>query len=246
MARTERGTACGRIGAWPCMRPSLDSRIRLRAVQCGSKHRSPRSSPYCSIDPKNACYYTTGCVCSLLTMKKAPLICMICITVLLAGCATLFESEPTTAQGETPDEKMARLDEQVAGLKMEQARLQQECDALSKSIQNMTASNQSQLSDLQHQVQAIDAARESDRKAIIDQLSKRIADMMNGRAASSSGSSASSSQKTQTGYEHVVKSGETLSAIATAYKTSVASIMKANNLKTANSIRVGQKLFIPE
>jgi len=47
------------------------------------------------------------------------------------------------------------------------------------------------------------------------------------------------------GREHVVESGHTLSAIASAYGTTVKAIKQANNLKS-DSIYVGQKLFIPE
>ena len=49
-----------------------------------------------------------------------------------------------------------------------------------------------------------------------------------------------------TGIEHVVQPGETLSAIAQAYGVKIDTILKANNIKNANSIRVGQKLFIPD
>ena len=49
----------------------------------------------------------------------------------------------------------------------------------------------------------------------------------------------------ETGYEHVVESGQSLSTIAAAYKVSVSSIKKANNLKS-DGVRVGQKLFIPK
>lgn len=44
---------------------------------------------------------------------------------------------------------------------------------------------------------------------------------------------------------YVVKNGDVLGTIARAHKTTVAEIMKANNLKNPNSIRVGQKLVIP-
>jgi membrane-bound lytic murein transglycosylase D len=44
---------------------------------------------------------------------------------------------------------------------------------------------------------------------------------------------------------HRVRSGDTLSKIADKYGTSVAAIMKANNLRTANRLRVGQRLRIP-
>lgn len=44
--------------------------------------------------------------------------------------------------------------------------------------------------------------------------------------------------------KHSVRKGESLSVIAHRYQTSVASIKKANNLKS-NNIRIGQKLVIP-
>lgn len=50
----------------------------------------------------------------------------------------------------------------------------------------------------------------------------------------------------KTGYTHVVESGQTLSAIAQAYKVNVKSIMKANKIKDPTRIRVGQELFIPD
>ena len=43
---------------------------------------------------------------------------------------------------------------------------------------------------------------------------------------------------------HVVKSGETLGAIALKYKTSVKAVMEKNSIKDARKLRVGQKLVI--
>jgi LysM repeat protein len=48
------------------------------------------------------------------------------------------------------------------------------------------------------------------------------------------------------GYEHVVKVGETLSQIAAAYKVKAQAIIDANNITNPNTVRPGQKLFIPE
>ena len=49
----------------------------------------------------------------------------------------------------------------------------------------------------------------------------------------------------QSGFNHTVAPNQTLSLIAREYKTTVDAIMKANNLKSANQIRVGQVLFVP-
>lgn len=43
---------------------------------------------------------------------------------------------------------------------------------------------------------------------------------------------------------HVVKSGDTLSAIAKKYNTTVANLQKKNNIKNANLIKIGQKITI--
>jgi LysM repeat protein len=50
----------------------------------------------------------------------------------------------------------------------------------------------------------------------------------------------------QTGYNHTVEAGQTLSLIAREYKTTVDAIMKANNLTNAKQLRTGMVLFIPE
>lgn len=48
------------------------------------------------------------------------------------------------------------------------------------------------------------------------------------------------------GVVHIVKKGETLTTIAKSYRVSVPAIKKANNIKDADKIRIGQKLDIPE
>lgn len=44
--------------------------------------------------------------------------------------------------------------------------------------------------------------------------------------------------------QHIVKSGETLSAIATRYRVTISQLMAWNGLKSANLIRVGQSLLV--
>jgi LysM repeat protein len=47
------------------------------------------------------------------------------------------------------------------------------------------------------------------------------------------------------GVMHIVQPGQTLSIIATAYETSVSSILKANGISNADSIKLGQKILVP-
>ena len=46
------------------------------------------------------------------------------------------------------------------------------------------------------------------------------------------------------GFTYTVKKGDTLSGIATRYRVSVKNLMRWNNLRSANSLRIGQKLRI--
>ena len=69
-------------------------------------------------------------------------------------------------------------------------------------------------------------------------------------SATAPAAQANVSSNLEKGYEHIVAPGQTLWTIAKAYrqhgvKVSVEKIRKANNLKSTDSIRVGQKLFIP-
>lgn len=56
----------------------------------------------------------------------------------------------------------------------------------------------------------------------------------------------SSQRRASEGWEHTVSAGDTLSAIASAYGVKQSDIIRENGLKDANSLRVGQKLFIPK
>jgi predicted RNase H-like nuclease (RuvC/YqgF family) len=131
-----------------------------------------------------------------------------------------------------------RLNEKMNGIQLEQQNLAREMDSLRKSPrEDLVVRNR--LDTLDRQVQALSAAREADRKQIVTELSHKVATIVG------SGSSSGRSGAAESGYEHVVGAGQSLSSIAAAYKTSVASIKKANNMKS-DVVRVGQKLFIPK
>ena len=169
--------------------------------------------------------------------------------LLAGGCASLDSQfgaapSPTETAVTQLQQQVTKLEDRIAGLQMEQTRLQQDMQALSQSAQQ-SGGAKTQIAELERRIQALDAAREADKKYIMDALPQKIAAQVNSQAPSSA-SSARNSGAVQEGYEHVVKPGETLSQIASAYKTSVSAILKANALKSANAIRPGQKLFIPE
>ena len=174
---------------------------------------------------------------------KMALMGMAGVLLLLAtgGCVTMVD-QATMAQQQADYDKLCedvqRLTEKINGIQMEQQNLAREIESVQKAPrEDLVVRNR--LDTLDRQVQALGAARESDRKQIVSDLSHKVAAIVGSPSGGHSGSGS------ETGYEHVVEAGQTLSAIAAAYKVSVSSIRKANNLKS-DSVRVGQKLFIPQ
>jgi LysM repeat protein len=74
--------------------------------------------------------------------------------------------------------------------------------------------------------------------SIISEISGKMAKVITEQSKTSSAGTI--------GRYHTVSKGDTLSAIASAYNSNIQVIVKANNLKSANAIRIGQKIFIPE
>lgn len=134
------------------------------------------------------------------------------------------------------EQDLIRLNQQVQTANRDQSSAQQ------AQIQGLNAS----LTDLQQRIRTVDAAREADKKEIVDRLSKQLSDVLSKQQAAARASSSSSRRPiSNEGYEHLVQPGETISAIAKAYNARVEDIVQANNLKSADVLRVGQKLFVP-
>ncbi len=98
---------------------------------------------------------------------------------------------------------------------------------------------------LEARVRALDAARETDKKAIIDQLAKELASMSGSHGKTTTANPPKNADTTSDDHSvHVVQSGETLTSIAKSSGITIADLRKANNL-TSDSLKVGQKLVIP-
>lgn len=162
------------------------------------------------------------------------------------GCVTLVDQNAMAQQQadmERLREDVQRIQEKLKGIEMEQENLARDIGTM-KGAPREDLVMRNRLDTVERQLQSVASAREADRKQIVNQVASIV-----GSSGSSSGRSSSSGRggggSSQTGYEHVVESGQTLSAIAMAYKVSVTSIKRANNLKSS-TVRVGQKLFIPK
>ena len=159
---------------------------------------------------------------------------------------------------------------QIATLKSSNDQLRTDLDAAKADIAALKTEN----ADLHAALEKLDAARLDEQKALLDQVSKIVADAGKHKAADETPSApapdaappaAPSGDKPETdgkaasgtgsaddkGFVYVVVKGDTLHAIAAAYqangvKVTVAEIRKANNMTAKDIIRTGQKLFIPK
>ena len=179
------------------------------------------------------------------------------LAVVGTGCTTMpdHDTPPPASQADVVylREELRRLNARVEASEAELGHVQGDVLA-SRASQPATASAaqvqtmQTQLDDLQRQIRALDSARVQDKKEIYDDISKKIATLLKAPAVTSASGASKSTKRSgaQSGIEHVVQPGESLSKIAAAYKVSMAVIVEENHLKSPDSIFVGQKLFIPD
>lgn len=182
----------------------------------------------------------------------------------LAGCETLYQSgyrRDTAGDDARREALRVEMARQQAARDLET--LKAESEAGSRNLQRLEArldrleadarqsgATRAELETLRRDVEQLRGEREQLRKQIVDELSREMARLLASQPAASGRATGVSAQGTpatrgQSGWEHKVEAGQTLSEIAAAYKVSVASIVKANGLK-GDVIRVGQVLFIPD
>ena len=178
------------------------------------------------------------------------------LAALLSGCAGFWDDPGRTVQQQREDELLReererRLAGRIETLELEVAALRRELDQARRGadtvVQTRVRAIEEKIAALEQRWRDSEAAREKDRREIVEVLSKRMAELLQTSGASS-GRMASAPRRSpnRSGWEHEVKPGESLSTIAAAYGARVADIVEANQLRDADRIRVGQKLFIPE
>lgn len=142
--------------------------------------------------------------------------------------------------------------QQITGLRAQVDQARTELDAQKAQLAALRADNDS----LRAALKQLDDARAEERKVLLDQVARIVAD--SGKHAPAPAPAPSEPPKPapgdgadQKGYDYVVVKGDTLSAIATAYsaqgvKVTIDDLRKANGLSKADTIHVGQKLFVPK
>lgn len=178
--------------------------------------------------------------------------------LLSGGCVTLYDQETEQQQAllqrqqaAAQQERFDKLNGRIESLQMEVERLQGDINqqrttqgrAGSAEIQGLRES----VDDLNRRLAAESAARERDRRAILDSVASTVSTILKSGGAPSPRGNATPPRRPTSGQGvlHKVESGQTVSAIATAYKVSSAAILEANGLKNPNQLRVGQELIIP-
>ncbi len=187
-------------------------------------------------------------------MKRIAWLLPLALGWLAAGCVTTQDmDDPPASQADVEylRGELRRLNARLEASESELGRVQGDV-LTTRSSQTGYASAaqlqalQAQLEDLQRQVRALDAARAQDKKEIYDDISKKIATILKSSSAATASAKPRPRSSSQTGIEHVVQPGESLSKIAAAYGVSMAVIVEENGLASPDTIRVGQKLFIPD
>ena len=148
------------------------------------------------------------------------------------------DTEIAKAAAQSAEERLQHLDMRL--LRLEEG-LRQSQNANGADL----AALQRELASLKGETASIRADRETMKKEIVNEISAEVAKLLAAQQKAAAASAARVEASSQSGYEHKVQSGQTLSAIAQAYGVSVEKIKKANGLKN-DVIRVGQTLFIPD
>ena len=181
--------------------------------------------------------------------------------VAFSGCETMYNNSSRRQEADNAamraamerqqlsrDTEIAKAAAQSAEVQLQQldTRLSRLEDGVRQS-QNANGADlaalQRELASLKGETAAIRADRDALKKEIVNEISTELAKLL--AAQQKAASAVRAEAASQSGYEHKVQSGQTLSAIAQAYGVSVEKIKKANGL-TNDVIRVGQTLFIPD
>ena len=146
------------------------------------------------------------------------------------------------------DERLSKLRADVDAIQSTSSKSSRTSNKSRRNSQNSISLDQApsanDLQALEARVKALDAARETDKKVILDQLAKELA-AMSGSHGGGSGATTNPSAGPANGNEYEVKKGDNLTVIAKNNGVTVADLRKANSL-TSDSLKVGQKLVIPQ
>jgi nucleoid-associated protein YgaU len=165
---------------------------------------------------------------------------------MLSGCQTVTQQQHTQDQAKVRTHIMRlqsdveRLGARMDGVQEERTQLFEQVGALQQALNDNTRQLDQRVAAVEAGMMAVSDQQKRDKTEIVKNLSKQMASIVQEQRSTATAHISSE------GYEHVVKAGQTLSEIASAYGVTPAIIVRANKMKNANMLRVGQVLFIPE
>ena len=174
----------------------------------------------------------------------------------------LIASSVTFAQDAATEERLNKLQNALETLQASNVELQKQITVLTRELQevreasakpsgNYASADEIKL--LTEKLKEVDRKRADDRDLIlkeIEKLGKSITASASRPRPAADEPRPRAADVPDKGYEYVVQSGDTLSAIVTAYreqgvKVTVDQVLKANPGLKASSLQVGKKIFIP-
>ena len=171
-------------------------------------------------------------------------------TLAAAGCRTTGTKQEELQRRQWEDrlstqvleleERMMELETDLAVFRRNQTGIGRRIDGLAARLQKSETERAAETRDLKSRIRAVREEISKKLDVILEEVAKE-----NERLLERLNASRQSSTYAQ-GYEHVVRGGETLSTIARDYGVTVDAIVEANALTDPDTLRVGQKLFIPQ
>ncbi len=183
---------------------------------------------------------------------KAASIAAACSALALCVCAYGQSNTQGQVIFRTPQEAVryyedlvGTLSQQVRSMQDENARMVVVINDMQRQMQTLNQSNQNlaqELANLKRQFASDAEARQAQMNKMVDNVKGVISSAAQQQQQAAAAAAAAQPSEM---IEYTVQSGATLSLIAKAYKVSVEDIKKANDLKS-DTLKVGQKLFIPK
>lgn len=178
-------------------------------------------------------------------MKRFFLICLLLITLTPA----------LRAQDAATQEQIDRLRSELTALQTANVELQKRLTDVLKEVQELRQqmakpqgnyAGADDVKALAEAVKEVDRKREVDRELILAEIKKASR-----AVAATPAPNPQSSAPSASGFKYTVQSGDTLSAIVSAYRrgkvnVTVEDVLKANPGLKANSMKVGQTIVIPD
>jgi LysM repeat protein len=175
-------------------------------------------------------------------MKRFFLICLLTFTLVPL----------VRAQDAATQEQLDRLRSEVSSLQTANVDLQKRLSDVLKELQELKTqiakptgnyAGADDVKQLAEAIKEVDRKRAADRELILGEIKKAS-------KVAAAAPVVDRSAPAEKGYEYTVQSGDTLSAIVQAYrdqgvKVTVDDVLKANPNLKPSSMRVGQKIFVP-